>query len=249
MLIVYNPSALVPKILRTTFNGIKSSADIALGEKIRDVVITLPNHVGNDIVEAITRAAKLAGYNVLADLKFTDAVGVAYDFLGDGKREKGGDGNGNGLSSVSVLVEYNEGGLEVWVMDDAWVLTSKGHIMFPELGVEAIVDEAADTYFLTVQRRLEASLRKHLVKEDGAVVRLRGLVLTGDASEKGMQGMKGVVEQVLTDLGYVDVKDLMRDEIEGLYVGAVGAAKRGRDMVMFPERFNGRESEREHEEL
>ena len=207
----------------------------------------LPKYVGNDIVEAITRAAKLAGYNVLADLKFTDAVGVAYDFLRDGKREESGDGDR--LSSVSVLVEYNEGGLEVWVMDDAWVVKPRGHIMFPELGVEAIVDEAADTYSLTVQRRLEGSLRKHLVKEDGAVVRLKGLVLTGDASEKGMQGMKGVVEQVLTDLGYVDVKDLMRDEIEGLYVGAVGAAKRGRDMVMFPERFKGPESEREHEEL
>ena len=248
MLIVYNPSALVPKILRTTFNGIKSSADIALGEKIREAVITLPKYVGNDIAEAITRAAKLAGYNVLADFKFMDAVGVAYDLLAGGKREEGGDGNGSGLS-VSVLVEYNEAGLEVWVMDDAWVLKPRGHIMFPELGVEAIVDEAADTYFLTVQRRLEGSLRKHLVKEDGAVVRLKGLVLTGDASEKGMQGMKRVLEQVLTDLGYVDVKGLVRDEIEGLYVGAVGAAKRGRDMVMFPERFKRRESERGHEEL
>ncbi len=208
----------------------------------------MPNHVGNDIVEAITRAAKLAGYDVLADLKFTDAVGVAYDLLARGNGEEGGDGNGNGLS-VSVLVEYNEGGLEVWVMDDAWVLKPKGHVMFPELGVEAIVDEAADTYFLTVQRRLEASLRKHLVKEDGTVLGLRGLVLAGDASEKGMQGMKGVLEQIFTDLGYVDVKGLVRDEVEGLYVGAVGAARRGRDMVMFPERFKGRESEGGHEEL
>ncbi len=166
---------------------------------------------------------------------------MAYDFLGDGK---GGQGLG-----ITVLVDYNESGLEVWVMDDAWILKPKGHVMFPELGVEAIVDEAADMYFLTVQRRLEGSLRKYLVEEDGAVVRLRGLVLTGDASEKGMQGMRGVLEQVLMDLGYVDGKELVRDEVEGLYVGAVGAAKRGRDMRMFPERFKSRESERGHEEL
>ena len=171
---------------------------------------------------------------------------MAYDLFGDGGREKGGDRDG---LSVSVLVEYNEGGLEVWVMDEAWVLKPRGHIIFPELGVEAIVDEAADTYFLTVQRRLEGSLRKYLVTEDGAVVELRGLVLAGDASEKGMQGMRRVLEQVLTDLGYVDVKGLVRDEVEGLYVGAVGAAKRGRDMVMFPEKFQGRESEGGHEEL
>ena len=175
---------------------------------------------------------------------------MGYDFLGDGGREKGGDGNGNGNGlSVSVLVDYNESGLEMWVIDDAWVLKPKGHVMFPELGVEAIVDEAADTYFLTVQRRLEGSLRKFLVREDGAVVELRGLVLAGDASEKGMQGMKGVLVQVLTELGYGDGKGLMRDQVEGLYVGAVGAAKRGRDMAMFPERFKGRESERGHEEL
>ena len=171
---------------------------------------------------------------------------MAYDLLGDVQKEKGGDMDG---LSVSVLVEYNEGGLEVWVMDDAWVLIPRGHIIFPELGVEAIVDEAADTYFLTVRRRLEGSLRKHLVNEDGAVMGLRGLVLAGDASEKGMQGMKGVLEQVLTDLGYGDVTGLVRDEVEGLHVGAVGATKRGRDMVMFPEKFKDRESKGGHEEL
>lgn len=243
---ITNPSALIPKILRTTFNGIKSSADIGLGEKIREVVVTVPNHIETEILEAITRAAKLAGFDVFASLKFTDAVGVAYGFLA-GSKSKGEE------SSSVLLVEYNESGLEVWIMndDEAWVVKPRGHIMFPELGVEAIVDEAAETYFLTVQRRLEARLRKFLGKEDdGAVVGgLGGVVLVGDASVKGMRGMKGVVEKVLADLGYGDVKGLVRDEVEGLYVGAVGAARRGREMGMFPERFEGRGRGRGHEEL
>ena len=201
-------------------------------------------------------------------MRFTDAVGWAYGVL-DGEGEGVGEGKGDGGrrgegeeggDEVSVVVEYNEGGLDVWVLDEAWVVKPRGHIMFPDLGVEAIIDSsAADTYFLTVQRRLEGFLRKFVGKEDedgdgkGVVMGLKAVVLAGDASEKGMRGMKAVVEKVLREMGYVDAdgKGLVRDEIEGLYVGAVGAAKRGRDMLMFPGRFKGRESgsEREHGEL
>ena len=72
---------------------------------------------------------------------------------------------------------------------------------------------------------------------------LRGVVLVGDASGKAMGEMKVVLERVLAGLGYGDVRGegVVRDEVEGLFVGAVGAARRGREMVV--ERGRG------HEEL
>ena len=183
-------------------------------------------------------------------------MGRAYDFLeggrdgGEGARAKEQDGGKADEGGVTVMVEYNESGLDVWVMDESWVMKPKGHMTFPELGVEAIIDEAAETYFLTVQRRLETTFRKHLVKEDGSVVEgLKGVLLVGDASEKRMAGMKGVLEEVLGGLGYEDLngngKGLARDEVEGLYVGSVGAARRGWEMVGGREGGRGRG----HEEL
>ena len=190
-------SALVPKILRTTFNGIRSSADMALNEQIRQAVISVPNHIDDDMREAIERAAlKLAGYSPtisnLKDpsLKHTDAVGLAYSLDVP-----------EALGRISLLVDYNEGSLELWIVNNGMVGKAKGHVIFPELGVLAIVDEAADTYFLTVQRRIENSLRKYLVDGDGKLVGLRAVVLAGDASEKGMDGMKDVLVMVLGDLG------------------------------------------------
>ena len=75
------------------------------------------------------------------------------------------------------------------------------------------------------------------------------MVLVGDAGEKAMGEMRVVVEQVLAGLGYGDVRGegVVRDEIEGGFVGSVGAAKRGREMVV--ERERGRERGRGHGEL
>ena len=112
-----------------------------------------------------------------------------------------------------------------------------GHIIFPELGVLAIVDEAADTYFLSVQRRIENSVRKHLVDGHGKPVGLRAVVLAGDASEKGMDGMKDALVMVLRDLGYEGALGLVKDSVDTLYVGVVGAAMRDKDTVRELERF------------
>ena len=225
-------SALVPKILRTTFNGIKSSADMALNGQIRQTVISVPNHIDDDMRVTIERAAKLAGYSPpISDLedpslKHTDAVGLAYSLDVP-----------EALGRISILVDYNEGSLELWIVNNGMVGKPKGHIIFPELGVLAIVDEAVDTYFLTVQRRIENSLRKHLVDGDGKPVGLRAVVLAGDASERGMDGMKDVLVMVLEGLGYEGALGLVKDSVDTLYVGAVGAAMRGKDMVREPERF------------
>lgn len=227
------------------------------------MIITLPNHIADEIRDAITRAAGVAGWSVLDVVGWAEAVGWGYGFLegGDGDGEGGrkkGEEEDEGGKGLSILIDYNESGLELWIMDEAWVPQSNGHIIYPELGAHAIIDSAAaaDTYFLTVQQQLSATLRTFFVEEDdgggdgdGAkvVMRLKAVVLSGDASEEGMKGMKGVVGKVLESLGYGDGggKGMVRvrDEIEGMYVGAVGAARRGREVVM------ERERERGHEEL
>ena len=203
------------------------------------------------------------GWEILDVVGFTEAVGWGYEFLGDGDGEGDGkreeeqqDEGGNDGDGLSVMIEYNEGGLEVWVVNhETWLPTPDGHITFPDLGAHASLDSpaAADRYFLTVQQRLEGSLRKLLIEEeDGVVVgRLKAVVLSGDASEEGMRGMKRVVESVLEELGFGGGDGLVRDEIEGMYVGAVGAARRGREILMLRDGFEGREreGERGHGEL
>ena len=230
-------SALVPKILRTTFNGVKSSADIALGEQVRQAIISMPDHVDDDMRENIERAARLAGYSLTTgnleaiSLKYTDAVRSTYNLDVPDTQER-----------LSVLVDYNEGSLELWILNGRVNGKAKGHVIFPELGVQAIEDETADAYFLTIQRRVETSLRKHLVDKEGKIMPLRAVVLAGDASEKGMQGMKSALVEALGNLKYEGALGLVKDSVDTLYVAAVGAAMKGRDVVQHPERFEGKQN-------
>ena len=71
------------------------------------------------------------------------------------------------------------------------------------------------------------------------VAPFRALVLAGDANANPLEGLKKVLVEVLVDLKYGEreVKELVREEVDPLYVAAVGAAMKGRDMVKFPGRF------------
>ena len=71
----------------------------------------------------------------------------------------------------------------------------------------------------------------------GKPVGLRAVVLAGDASEKGMDGMKDALVMVLRDLGYEGALGLVKDSVDTLYVGVVGAAMRDKDTVRELERF------------
>lgn len=55
-------SALLPKVLRTTFAAIRGAADIELGEQVRNVVITVPDYVKEDLHEPILQGAEKAGF-------------------------------------------------------------------------------------------------------------------------------------------------------------------------------------------
>ena len=197
----------------------------------------MPDHVDDDMRETIERAARMAGYSLTignleaTSLKYTDAVRLTYNLDAPDTQER-----------LSLLVDYNEGSLELWIVNGRVAGKAKGHVIFPELGVQAIEDETADAYFLTVQRRVETSLRKHLVNKEGRVMPLRAVVLAGDASEKGMQGMKSALVEALGNLQYEGVLGLMKDSVDTLYVAAVGAAMRGREMMQHPERFKGKQN-------
>ena len=110
-------------------------------------------------------------------------MGWGYGFQNGGESNgRGGDGDGDGDgdgegATVIVIIEYNESGLEIWIMNHStWLPKPPSPLTFPSLGVEATPSSSADdtsTYLLTVQRRLEARLREFLVREedgDGAVV-------------------------------------------------------------------------------
>jgi molecular chaperone DnaK (HSP70) len=71
---VYSPEDLSSFILRK----VVGDAEIALGEKITDVVITCPAYFGVDEREATANAGKLAGLNVRAILNEPTAAAIAY---------------------------------------------------------------------------------------------------------------------------------------------------------------------------
>ncbi|KAL2040546.1 hypothetical protein N7G274_006525 [Stereocaulon virgatum] len=143
---------------------------------------------------------------------------------------------------LSVLVDYNEGSLDLWIVNSRVKGKAKGHVKFPELGVQAMESETADAYFLIVQGCVETSLRKHLVDKDGKKMPLRAVVLAGDASEKGTQGMKSALVEAIGNLRYEGALGLVKDSIDTLYVAAVGGAMRERDMVQYAERSKKKQS-------
>ncbi|KAL8976283.1 MAG: hypothetical protein Q9205_007676, partial [Flavoplaca limonia] len=91
----------------------------------------------------------------------------------------------------------------------------------------------------TVQKKhyanIENTLSDFLMKQE-SVLRgfkwwdtVRAVVISGDASELGLQGLRGCVDNALDQH-----KDQMRDSIDPLYVEAMGAAQRGQHQVLNP---------------
>ena len=70
----YSPEDISSFILRK----VVGDAEIALGEKITDVVITCPAYFGTSEREATANAGRLAGLNVRAILNEPTAAAIAY---------------------------------------------------------------------------------------------------------------------------------------------------------------------------
>lgn len=218
-------SALVPKVLRTSFAAIRGAADVELGDQIRNVVITVPDYVKADLHEPIFRGAEKAGFFLNRDgmvrklLRGTSAVLSAYP------RSPGS----------TILVSYNEASLGLQM---AYMATVSGGTTLYELGEHAVTKRSKEHYLDTVKQAIQGWLAvapKVTPVEGYLETDIRAVVMSGDASAGGFEDLKRILGE-----GFAagdDSGEWLKDSIEPLYVAAVGAATKGWEMVDNPVKY------------
>jgi len=219
-------SALLPKVIRTTFNAIKGAVDIELGEQIRNVVITVPDYVKGDLHEPIMRGAEKAGFFLNRDgvvrklVRGTKAVLAVYILE----------------PKFAVLVKYNEAALTMQLAKKGTVYADT---TLSELGEATVTRGSTKHYLDTVKQAIHswlAAAPKGIPEDVGyAESDIASVVFSGDASPAGFEVLKKASGEVFSWAGYRE--GWMKDKIDPLYVAAVGAARRGWEMVDNPIKY------------
>jgi len=229
-------------------NSLKSHSDITLTFPVRTAVISVPEYVSEQMLHSIYHAAQHAGFALDIDgseqgpLRITDAARVAY---GLGAWRGGGVVAGHedgrvGERSGWLVVDYNDAFMGIrGTGSDATLNVGEG--VFPDLGEgqgdwEMVRGKLADR--LSVYLRDGESGAEEAGKGDTSLKRkdVKAVIFAGDASSGAFAALKMALQGLLPHLGR-DGEGWLLSGIEPLYVGAVGAARRGRDMVDQQKRY------------
>lgn len=155
-----------------------------------------------------------------------------------------------------LIVEYRETYLQIFIADvGADTCNIETHIRYNNLGENAILDvanhanreggiqkvlqnddsDAATTSQKKHFAKIENTLSDFLMERESKSAYpdwwddVRAVVISGDASESGLQRLRSCVDGALGQH-----KDKTRDSIHPLYVEAMGAAQRGRHQILNP---------------
>ncbi|KAI4273366.1 MAG: hypothetical protein L6R38_006356 [Xanthoria sp. 2 TBL-2021] len=155
-----------------------------------------------------------------------------------------------------LIVEYRETYLQVFIAVVGAKTCSIGtRVRYSNLGENAILDaadhanregriqkilrtddsDAATTIKKKHYAKIENTLSDFLMERESTSVDpdwwdiVRAVVISGDASESGLQRLRSCVDGALGQH-----KDKMQDSIHPLYVEAMGAAQRGRHQILNP---------------
>ncbi|KAL9623947.1 MAG: hypothetical protein Q9204_007909 [Flavoplaca sp. TL-2023a] len=159
--------------------------------------------------------------------------------------------------NTMIMVEYDETYLQLSTANVGSVTCNiETRVRFADLGENAKLDAVANASqeagiqqkilqnedsgsATTVQKKhyanIENTLSDFLMEQESAPRgfnwwdTVRAVVISGDASESGLQGLRGCVDNALGQH-----RDKMRDSIDPLYVEAMGAAQRGQHQVLNP---------------
>ncbi len=130
-----------------------------------------------------------------------------------------------------VLVSYNEASLSVQIANKGTIYASA---TFSELGEAFVTRGSTENYFDTVTQAIQgwlAATSKTIPENDEyQESAIKALVLSGDASEAGFKDLKKVLSEIFAGAE-------LKDGIEPVYVAAVGAARRGWQMVDNPIKY------------
>ena len=163
--------------------------------------------------------------------------------------------------NTMIMVEYDEAYLQLSTADVGSITCNiETRVRYADLGENAILDAVANASqeagirqktlqgedsgsAITTEKRhyanIENTLSDFLMEQESAPrgfnwwETVRAVVISGDASESGLQGLRGCVDNALGQH-----KDKMWDTIDPLYVEATGAAQRGQHQVLNPRFLN-----------
>lgn len=130
-----------------------------------------------------------------------------------------------------VLVNYNEVALSLQMANRGTIYASTTH---SELGSTSVTRGTTEHYLDTVKKAIQgwlAATSKTIPESDEyQESAIKAVVLSGDASEAGFKDLKKVLSEIFAGAE-------LKDGIEPIYVAAVGAARRGWQMVDNPIKY------------
>ena len=232
----------------------KEAVATALSHNPKILTISQPRHFNNTSYLAVARAADIIEppFQPKQIIRFNTAARLAYNFTACAAFGLPAiDCNIDEDSSYMINVEYHTAYLEIVLgYMDAVGLNVEAHVRYPELG-GWVVDNSKSTHWLDGMQGSQRTLflekrQKHYKAIEEKIIifmeehqkalegfnrldDLRAIILSGDASPSAFESLKSAIT---TAAGRH--KDKIRDSIDPLYVGAIGAGERGRHQSLTP---------------
>lgn len=241
-------------LFTAALRSIRKEASNALHHPVEIATVTRPRHFNDSSKGAVIDAVMQIEPSIKQPWRVIDSVNaarLAYGLdscAGLGLEENACDME-EGLHLV-IFVEYNEKYLELTVAEVAEdTFGVDGQIRLHALGAAALdFRPSKDTHYQRVRDALQAFMAdRHLTPDHyHKWSSLRAVVISGDAPESAIGDLLRWIPAVLGVH-----KDKIRNSIDPQYIGAVGAAHRGRHQVLTPGFFDDIDSSNivPHDEL
>lgn len=241
-------------IFAAALTDIKDIAAARLGHTLKIVTISQPRHFNDSTWYAVAQAAAELepNFQPMQIIRFSTAARLAYNLtscaafaLSAAECDIDEDPN------YIINVEYHTGYLEIVMAHvDSRSLDVAAHARYADLGeLGANVrrsnswldwtmgtqhissSDAAFSHYTHIEKKLASFLEEQQRASEGSdpLDWLRAITLSGDASPSSFRSLKVAVSAALGSH-----RSKIRDDIEPLYVGAVGAGNRGRHQLLTP---------------
>ncbi|KAL9623569.1 MAG: hypothetical protein Q9160_002250 [Pyrenula sp. 1 TL-2023] len=228
-----NPEA--EEILATTLKDIRQKADDELQHPVDLTSISIPQHFNDSIRGAISKPALNLEPGIVRPWQvrqYYNAVRLAY-------RLNSCEAFGLNSTTCDVedgphlifFVDCNDTYLELYIADvTRFIFTKVAKETLRNPGARRFVASNADikTDWAKIRYELQGFVDKHFGARQGYqdIEDLRAIILSGDAPPTAFENIRTIVVDLLP--GQVDK---IRDTLDPLYVGAVGAAQWARIQI------------------
>ena len=221
------PHKQLERIFDQELQNIKQRAEDNLGQHVQISAISLPDYwcqkMKDAVVEAASQPHMMVPYNML--LGHVPTARLAYN-LGNPRRG----------TILLVTVEYNAQDLYLTFAEisdreyprDHSKYPVNGHYVLENLGEDSPTRaECLSEHYANIKEALIQFVPKHVAKDPNVLFPyfdVRGIILTGDASDDGMRTMDGILREVCADLPQCASGNIFTS-LRPSHVVALGAAR------------------------